>query len=72
MRPLFGQEMMNRQEIAQDTYAAFCGPAALRDRCGRPIAFVDRGEYFQFDGGLDGFSQLIRINGTEEALGSSC
>ena len=59
---------MNRQEIAENAHAAFAGVTALRNRCNR-VALVDSREKVQLDSGLDCFSELIRINRTEEAFG---
>ena len=59
---------MNRQEIAENATSALTRVAALRNRFRFRVAFANRGEDFQFDRGLDCFSQLVCIDRIEEAL----
>jgi hypothetical protein len=59
---------MNRQEIAENATSALTRVTALRNRFRFRVAFANRGENFQFDGGLDCFSQLVCIDRIEEAL----
>ena len=62
MATLFGKELLNHKEVAENPHPFYRSLAAISHRLGCDATRADRREHFQFKGGLERCSLLVCID----------